>query len=82
MYLLSQTKNGISALELGRQLGVNDNTAWLLKHKLMQAMRERDRAYRLGGTVQVDDAYLGARTRAASAGGARRTRRRCWWPCR
>ena len=59
MYLLSQTKNGISALELGRQLGVNDNTAWLLKHKLMQAMRERDRAYRLGGTVQVDDAYLG-----------------------
>ena len=59
MYLLSQSKNGISALELGRQLGVNDNTAWLLKHKLMQAMRERDRAYRLGGTVQVDDAYLG-----------------------
>ena len=56
---LSQTKNGISALQLGRQLGVNDNTAWLLKHKLMQAMRERDRAYRLGGTVQVDDAYLG-----------------------
>ena len=58
MYLLSQSKNGISALELGRQLGVNDNTAWLLKHKLMQAMRERDRTYRLGGTVQVDDAYL------------------------
>ena len=58
MYLLSQSKNGISALELGRQLGVNDNTAWLLKHKLMQAMRERDRTYRLGGTVPVDDAYL------------------------
>ena len=56
MYLLSQAKNGISALELGLRLGVNDNTAWLLKHKLMQAMRERDRACRLGGTVQVDDA--------------------------
>lgn len=44
MYLLSQSKNGIAALQLGRQLSVNDNTAWLLKHKLMQAMRERDRA--------------------------------------
>ena len=59
IYLLSQTKNGISALELGRKLGVNNNTAWLLKHKLMQAMRERDRRYRLHGTVQLDDAYLG-----------------------
>ena len=59
MYLLSQSKNGISALELGRQLGVNGNTAWLLKHKLMQALRERDRACRLGGTVQFDDAWLG-----------------------
>ena len=68
MYLLSQTKNGISALELGRQLGVNDNTAWLLKHKLMQAMRERDRAYRLGGTVQVDDACLGGENPGGKAG--------------
>ena len=42
IYLLSQTKSGISALELGRKLGVNDNTAWLLEHKLMQAMRERE----------------------------------------
>ncbi len=59
IYFLSQTKSGISALELGRKLGVNDNTAWLLKHKLMQTMRERDQRYRLEGTVQLDDAYLG-----------------------
>ena len=59
IYLLSQTKNGISALDLGGKLGVNNNAAWLLKHKLMQAMRERDRRYRLHGTVQLDDAYLG-----------------------
>ena len=68
MYLLSETKNGISALQLGRQLGVNDNTAWLLKHKLMQAMRERDRACRLGGTVQVDDAYLGGKNPGGNPG--------------
>ena len=59
MYCLSQAKNGLSALALGRQLGVNNNTAWLLKHKLMQAMLERDHSYRLEGAVQVDDAYLG-----------------------
>ncbi len=41
----------MSALELGRQLAVNNNTAWLLKHKLIQAMQERDRGRKLRGIV-------------------------------
>ena len=35
MYLLTQSKNGVSAMELARQLGVHYNTAWSVKHKLM-----------------------------------------------
>ena len=35
MYLMTQTKDGISALELSRQLSVSYNTAWKVKHKLM-----------------------------------------------
>ena len=46
-------------LELGRTLGVTNDTAGLLKQKLTQAMRERDQGRRLASTVQVDDAYLG-----------------------
>ena len=42
MYLMTRTKNGISALELSRQLGVSYNTASSVKHKLMQVMKERD----------------------------------------
>jgi transposase-like protein len=57
IYLLTQHKNGISALALRRQLGVSYNTAWLLKHKLMQAMVERDSDFALGGIVPMDDAY-------------------------
>ena len=59
LYLVTQSKNGISAMELKRQLGVSYNTAWLLKHKLMQAIRERDDSQPLLGTVELDDAYLG-----------------------
>ena len=59
IYLLRQNKNGISALSLRRQLGVSYNTAWLLQHKLMQAMVERDQDRRLRGRVQMDDAYWG-----------------------
>ena len=42
MCLLPQHKNAVSALTLKRQLGVSYNTAWSLKHKLMQSMLERD----------------------------------------
>lgn len=60
MYHLTQSKNGVSALELSRRLGVNYDTAWKLKHKLMQVMRERDdERCQLQGRVELDDAYLG-----------------------
>ncbi len=50
--MLTQSKNGLSAMDLLRQLGVSYNTAWMLKHKLMQAMRERDDSQPLGGLVE------------------------------
>ncbi len=43
IYLLTQRKKSISALQLSREIGVNYNTAWRLKHKLMQVMMERER---------------------------------------
>jgi len=59
IYLLSQAKTGLSALALARQLGVSYPSAWLMHHKLMAAMAEREQRYRLTGHVQLDDAYLG-----------------------
>ena len=59
MYHLTQTKQGISSVELGRRLGVTQSTAWKIKHKLAQVMLERDAAKRLNGRVEIDDAYLG-----------------------
>jgi len=58
-YLLTQNKDGISALNLSRQLGVSYNTAWSVKHKLMQVMLERERNQPLSGRVELDDAYWG-----------------------
>jgi len=58
-YLLAQAKNNVSALELMRHLGVCYQTAWAMKHKLMEAMWVRERTRTLRGTVQVDEAFLG-----------------------
>ena len=42
MCLIALTKNGISALEVSRQLRVSYHTAWSVKHKLMRVMKDRD----------------------------------------
>jgi hypothetical protein len=59
MYHLTQSKQGISSIELGRRLGVTQTTAWKVKHKLKQVMMERDGRKQLTGRVEIDDAYLG-----------------------
>ncbi len=67
MHLMSSTKQGISAAELGRRLGVGYETAWYLHKRLRRAMTEREARYRLGGpdedgnalVVEADDIYLG-----------------------
>lgn len=59
MQLLSQSKNNVSALELRRQLGVSYRSAWLMKHKILEAMRLSEADRRLDGRVEIDDAYLG-----------------------
>jgi len=67
IYLVSQAKTGLSALDLKRQLGVSYPTASLIQHKL-QAMAERDAQHPLGGHVQLDDAYLGGELAGGKAG--------------
>ena len=59
LYLISQSKKGISAIELHRHLSVSYKAAWHMKHKLMQVMYERDQSQPLSGFIELDDAYLG-----------------------
>lgn len=68
MQLLTQAKNNVSALELMRQLGVSYRTAWLMKHKIMEAMRQREDRRELDGRVELDDAYLGGERSGGKAG--------------
>lgn len=68
MQLLSQAKNNVAALELRRQLGVSYPTAWLMKHKIMEAMRQAEEDRQLCGRVEIDDAYLGGQRSGGKTG--------------
>jgi transposase-like protein len=70
MFLISQSKNQVSALELKRQLGVSYPTAWRVKHKLMEVMAEREARRVLHGEVVIDDAYLGGEHRGKAGRGS------------
>jgi transposase-like protein len=60
IYHLTQSKGGMSSVELARRLGTRQSTAWLMKQKLMAAMAAREAAKpKLSGRIEVDDAYLG-----------------------
>ena len=49
-------------LYLQKQLGIKSyQAAWLMGHKIRQAMTQRDSLYHLGNTVEADEIYIGGR---------------------
>lgn len=58
-WLVTNTKNGVSALSLQRALGLGSYEAsWLLLHKLRRAMVRPGREL-LAGELEVDESYVG-----------------------
>ena len=43
-------------------------TAWLVKHKLLEVMRQREGDRQLTGRVEIDDAYLGGERSGGKSG--------------
>lgn len=75
MYLMTATRNGVSAKELQRQLGVTYKCAWRIGHQLRKLMAARDKANNpdpLKGHVEIDETYVGGKRpgkRGRGAGG-------------
>jgi transposase len=56
VFLMAQTRCGISAKQLERELGVTYKTAWRMFNKI-RSMLTDDASF--GGTVELDEAYIG-----------------------
>ena len=68
MWHVTSQKSGISALGLQRELGLGSyRTAWLMLHKLRQAMVRPGRE-RLHGVVEVDETYWGTKESGGPVG--------------
>lgn len=62
-WLLSSNRNGISSWELHRALGVTQKTAWFMLQRLRLAMQDENHGGKLGGEVEVDETYIGGKSR-------------------
>lgn len=63
IYLFSVAKNGVSAKELERHLGVTYKTAWRMAKQIRLLMQQD--SDKLTGIVEVDETYIGGRTSRA-----------------
>lgn len=61
IFRLTAKKKGMSTMELGSEVGVQQKTAWLFKRKIQVAMKQ-DNNTKLHGNVDVDETLLGANT--------------------
>jgi len=62
VWLLADSKNGISSYELGRALGVTQKTAWFMLHRVRKAM-QAGTFMKLDGEVEVDETFIGGKAR-------------------
>ena len=58
VWMLANSKNGISSYELGRALGVTQATAWFMLHRIRLAMQSRSFA-KMRGSVEADETFIG-----------------------
>ncbi len=62
MYLMCSSKKGISAHQVHRTIGVAYRTAWFMCHRIRDAMADESDDLMIG-VVEVDETYLGPRSR-------------------
>jgi transposase-like protein len=65
-WLLANCKNGISSYELGRALGIHQNSAWFVLQRVRLVMRDDFFGSKLGGgsgEIEVDESFIGGKAR-------------------
>lgn len=63
IYLFSTSKNGVSAKELERHLGVTYKTAWRIANRIRLLMVQNQD--KLDGIVEADETYIGGRIKGS-----------------
>ena len=61
IYLMTTAKKGVSSLQLHRELGITQKSAWHLAHRIRATMQQSDEP--LSGEVEADETFIGGKER-------------------
>lgn len=64
--IFANALKGISALQLSRDLDCQHKTAFVLAHKIREALAAETKGLKLSGEVEIDGAYFGGHIRPAN----------------
>nr|VFK50340.1 MAG: Transposase [Candidatus Kentron sp. TUN]VFK51489.1 MAG: Transposase [Candidatus Kentron sp. TUN]VFK59650.1 MAG: Transposase [Candidatus Kentron sp. TUN] len=59
MYLIVTARKGISSLQLSKEIGVTQKSAWFLLHRIRKACEDGDQL--LQKVVEIDETYIGGK---------------------
>ncbi len=62
MYLLVTARKGISSMQLAKEIGITQKSAWFVLQRLREACNDDNS--KLKGMIEVDETYVGANQRA------------------
>lgn len=74
MFLFANSKNGVSAKELERHLGVTYKTAWRMARQIRKLMSQNEDGGKLSGTVEMDETLIGGYKRGDLGGNTKGTK--------
>jgi transposase-like protein len=61
MYLLVTARKGISSMQLAKEIGVTQKTAWFILGRLREACSAPDSIDKLKGIIEIDEAFFGGK---------------------
>jgi transposase-like protein len=62
MWMIANSKNGVSSHKMARSLGITQKSAWFLLHRIRLAMQTGTFA-KLDGEIEVDETFIGGKAR-------------------
>lgn len=68
IFVMSVAKNGVAATEIERHVGVTYKTALRMAHKIRSLMEQDGEVSPFGGTVEIDETYIGGKRRGGKRG--------------